>query len=70
MLAPDAILGMFYAANPAFPQGSFALSCGHNYLTAIEACFSRDGQPIACQNIRTCRANVVRVEPPGAEAGR
>ncbi|MGI4756861.1 MAG: ribonuclease T2 family protein [Janthinobacterium lividum] len=63
MLAPEAILAMFYKANPSFPQGSFALSCGRNTLTAIEACFSRDAQPIACQNIRTCKANVVKVEP-------
>ncbi len=66
MLPPDTILSMFYAANPAFPRDSFALSCGHNYLTAIEACFSREGQPIACQNIRTCHANVVKVEPQNA----
>ena len=66
MLAPETILGMFYAANPTFPQGSFALSCGHNNLTAIEACLSRDGRPVACQNIRTCHANVVRVEPQTA----
>lgn len=68
MFAPDAILGMFYAANPSFPLGSFALSCGHNELTAIEACFSRDSKPIACQNIRTCHANAVRVQPD-ASAG-
>lgn len=66
MLAPDTILGMFYASNPTFPQGSFALSCGHNQLTAIEACFSREGQPMACQNIHSCRANVVKVEPQNA----
>ncbi|MGI4978774.1 MAG: ribonuclease T2 family protein [Janthinobacterium lividum] len=63
MLKPDDILAMFYQANPSFPQGSFALSCGRNTLTAIEACFSRDLKPIACQNIRTCRANVVKVQP-------
>ena len=62
-LQPDAILAMFYRANPSFPQGSFALSCGRNVLTAIEACFSRDIKPIACQNIRTCQANVVKVQP-------
>ncbi len=63
MLAPDAILAMFYKSNPSFPQGSFALSCGGNKLTAIEACFNREVQPIACQNIRTCRADVVKIQP-------
>lgn len=67
MMPPELILGLFYAANPAFPHGSFALSCGHNDLTAIEACFSREGQPISCQNIRTCHANSVRVEPQNAD---
>lgn len=70
MLAPDTILGMFYAANPSFPQGGFALSCGRNHLTAIEACFSRDLHPIACQNIHTCGATVVKVEAPANNAER
>ncbi len=63
MLRPDEILGMFYRVNPSFPEGSFVLSCGRNYLTAIEACFNREGKPIACQNLRGCRANVVKVTP-------
>ena len=66
MLAPEAILGMFYAANPSFPQGSFVLSCGRNQLTAIEACFSRDVKPMACLNVRSCHANVVKVVPDAA----
>jgi ribonuclease T2 len=64
MLTPAKILGDFYAANPDFPQGSILLSCGRNQLTAIEACFSKDLKPIACQGLRTCHANVVRVIPP------
>lgn len=64
-MPPDAILAMFYRSNPSFPQGSFNLSCGGNRLTAIEACFSKDDvHPIACQGLRTCRANTVRVTPP------
>ncbi len=63
-LRPDDILGMFYRANPSFPQGSFNLSCGNNRLTAVEACFSKDVHPIACQGLRSCRANVVKVTPP------
>ena len=70
MQAPAAILQMFYSSNPAFPQGSFALSCGHNALTAIEACFSRDLQPIACQNISSCRAGIIVVEGEGQPARR
>jgi ribonuclease T2 len=63
-LSPVAILSMFYRANNTFPQGSFALSCKDNRLTAIEACFSKDTvQPIACQNIPTCQAPVVKITP-------
>lgn len=62
-MRPDDILGMFYRANPAFPQQSFALSCGRNELTAIEACFDKNMKPQACVNLRSCRANSVKVVP-------
>lgn len=65
MLPPSQILGDFYAVNPSFPQGSLVLSCGHNSLTAIEVCMSKDLRPIACQGLRSCRANVVKITPPG-----
>jgi ribonuclease T2 len=65
MMPPDQILTMFYRANPSFPPDSFNLSCGNNRLTAIEACFSKDTvHPIACQGLRMCRANTVRITPP------
>jgi ribonuclease T2 len=63
-LTPDAILGLFAAANPDFPQNSILLSCGRNHFTAIEACFSKDLKPIACQGLRSCRANSVKITPP------
>jgi ribonuclease T2 len=63
-LTPNAILDLFARANPDFPQGSILLSCGHNHLTAIEACFSKDLKPIACQGLRSCRANSVTITPP------
>jgi ribonuclease T2 len=64
LLKPAEIVGSFAKANPSFPAGSILLSCGHNRLTAIEACFSKDGlKPIACQGLRECRAQVVRVTP-------
>ena len=63
-MTPDNILSLFAAANPEFPTGSILLSCGRNHLTAIEACFSKDLKPIACQGLRTCRANSVKIAPP------
>lgn len=63
-LKPDDILGAFYAANPSYPQGSLVLSCGRNYLTAIEVCLDKSTlKPVVCQNLTSCHANVVKVEP-------
>ncbi|GAC1414951.1 MAG: hypothetical protein NVSMB62_01640 [Acidobacteriaceae bacterium] len=61
MLSPDALLAEFSAANPGFPQGSLALSCGNNYLTAVEVCMDKSLHPQACQGVRSCRANVVKI---------
>lgn len=66
MLAPEAILTMFHKSNPSFPKGSFALACDNNRLTAVEACFSRGVQPIACQHVKSCTADTVTVEPEPA----
>jgi ribonuclease T2 len=64
LLKPSEILGMFAKANPSFPEGSIVLSCGNNRLTAIEACLAKDDlRPIACQGLRGCRAQVVRITP-------
>jgi ribonuclease T2 len=62
-LSPSAIIGQFAAANPSWPQGSIALSCGKNYLTAVEVCLSKTLQPEACQNVHTCGATVVKITP-------
>lgn len=63
-LPPGEILGLFTANNPGIPESSMALSCGHNYLTAIEICLDKSLHPIACPNVRSCRANIVRIPPP------
>jgi ribonuclease T2 len=62
-VTPDDLLARFAAANPGYPPGSFALSCGNNRLTAVEICLSKDLHPEACQGVRSCRANVVKVTP-------
>jgi ribonuclease T2 len=51
-------------ANPSFPANSILISCGNNYLTAVEVCMDKQAQPIACGPIRSCRANTVRITPP------
>ncbi|MDW5267148.1 MULTISPECIES: ribonuclease T2 [Acidobacteriaceae] len=67
-MTPNQILDLFASANPSFPRESLALSCGNNYLTAIEVCMSKTLQPIACGPIRSCRANSVRIVPPQSGA--
>jgi ribonuclease T2 len=63
-LAPDQILASFTATNPAIPRSSLALTCGSNYLTAVEVCLDKGLHPIACGAVRSCKANTVRIPPP------
>lgn len=63
-MPPDQILNLFTTANPSIPLSSLALSCGNNYLTAVEVCLNKSGEPTKCGPIRSCRANTVRIPPP------
>ena len=63
-LPPAQILGLFTTANPGINRSSLALSCGNNFLTAVEVCLNKQLQPTACGPIRSCRANTVRIPPP------
>jgi ribonuclease T2 len=63
-MPPGQILDLITAANPSIPSSSLAVSCGNNYLTAIEVCLNKSGQPTPCGPIRSCRANTVRIPPP------
>ncbi|MDE3162526.1 MAG: ribonuclease T [Acidobacteriota bacterium] len=64
MMPPDAIAGAFAAANPGFALGSVVVSCGHNYLTAVEVCVDKTLKPMACPTLRSCRANMVKIPAP------
>ena len=63
-LPPYEILGLFTTANPTIPRESLALSCGNNYLTAIEVCLDKSLHPTPCVNVKSCRAQTVRIPPP------
>jgi len=63
-MPPAEIIGLFTKANPTIPRSSFVLSCGNNFLTAIEVCLNKTLQPTDCGPIRSCRANTVRIPPP------
>jgi ribonuclease T2 len=63
-MPPGEIVSLFTRANPALSSESVAISCGHNFLTAVEICLDKSLHPIACGPIRSCRANTVRIPPP------
>lgn len=63
-LPPDQIVDLFTASNPGIPRSSFVVSCGHNYLTAVEVCLDKGLHPVACSGVHSCRANAVRIPPP------
>lgn len=63
-LSPNEILNLVAESNPGLPVESLALSCGNNYLTAIEVCMDKRLHPIACGPIRSCRGRMVRIPPP------
>lgn len=64
-LPPDQILSLVRESNPSIPPESLVLSCGNNYLTAVEVCLDKQLHPIACGPVRSCRARTVRIPPPG-----
>jgi len=63
-LPPAQILSLVTQSNPSLSSQSLALSCGNNYLTAVEVCLDKQLHPTACGPIRSCRANTVRIPPP------
>jgi ribonuclease T2 len=63
-LPPDHVLSLVQQSNPSIPRQSLALSCGNNFLTAIEICMDKHLQAIACGPVRSCRARTVRIPPP------
>jgi|HubBroStandDraft_1064217.scaffolds.fasta_scaffold61572_2 ribonuclease T2 len=63
-LPPDEILSLVTQSNPSIGAGSLVLSCGNNYLTAVEVCLDKQLHPIGCGPVRSCRARTVRIPPP------
>jgi ribonuclease T2 len=60
-IPPQEVKREFVKANPEFSADEMTVSCGNNYLTAASFCMTKDLKPTACQNLRDCRANVIRV---------
>lgn len=60
-ISPQEVKNEFVQANPNLRADELTVSCGNNYLTAVSLCLTKDLKPTACQNLRDCRANVIRV---------
>lgn len=60
-IPPPEVKKEFLQANPHFREEQMTVSCGNNYLTAVSFCMTKDLKPTSCQNLRDCRANVIRV---------
>jgi ribonuclease T2 len=63
-MPPDQIMALVSSSNSQIPLSAMAVSCGNNYLTALEVCLDKSLQPIACSGLHSCRANTVRIPPP------
>jgi ribonuclease T2 len=60
-ISPQEVKREFVRANPEFSVEEMTVSCGNNYLTAVSFCMTKDLKARACENLRDCRANVIRV---------
>ncbi len=63
-LPPSQIAALFEQSNPGLVPSSLAISCGNNYLTAVEVCLDKDLHATACGALKSCRANTVRIPNP------
>ena len=62
-VSPQLLLQQFASANPKIPANAFVLSCGNNYLTAVEVCLTKSLAGESCPNVKTCGATAVKVTP-------
>jgi ribonuclease T2 len=65
-LTPSQVITDFVQANPAIATGDVVINCGNNRLTAVEICLTKDLKATSCGSVKTCRANTIKVTPPGA----
>lgn len=64
LMTPEEIAGAFAASNAGVARADVVVSCGHNYLTAVEVCLDKGLKPMGCPALRACRANTVRIPAP------
>jgi ribonuclease T2 len=62
-MTPADIKEDFLQANPGLKIEDLTVSCGNNYLTAVSVCMTKTLEPTACQSLRDCRGNSVKIPP-------
>jgi ribonuclease T2 len=62
-MTPGQVKDEFIRPNPHLREENLVVSCGNNYLTGINVCLSKQLQPRACEGLRDCRANTIRIPP-------
>ncbi len=62
-MTPQELKEDFLGANPRLKEEDITVSCGNNWLTGISVCMDKQLQPRACEALRDCRANSVKVAP-------
>jgi ribonuclease T2 len=62
-LPPQQLKEEFVAANPRLKAEDLAVGCGNNYLTGVSVCLTKQLEPTACQALRDCRANSIKITP-------
>ena len=60
-ISPQEIKNEFVRANPGLTADEMTVSCGNNFLTAVSMCLTKELKPMVCQEVRDCRARVIRV---------
>ena len=63
-MSPNEVMNLFMEENPKIPRESLTVSCGNNYLTAVEVCLDKNLRPTQCGPLRSCRAIIIRIPPP------
>jgi len=61
VLTPAQITTLFTQSNPSLPAASLAITCGNNFLTAVEVCLDKSLKPESCSAVKTCGANQIRI---------
>ncbi len=62
-MTPAEIKQEFVQANPRLAAEDLTVNCGNNYLTGVSVCMTKNLEPMACEAVRDCRGNVVRIPP-------